>query len=260
MNAMAFESATQSLLNRYLDELSDPVGPVLPDGTRRARAGKGTRGTFRQSIGSFRASRKSWEAFCAAPLDTIWAWSDLHLNHPNILRYGPRPMADVDQMNAQLLEAAQVVPADHWLLFGGDLFVKRYPELREWMDLCPGRKVLILGNHDKPIVNRWQELGFEAASSVLSHVLADPVRSPLVEGMVRQLWWTHYPMDPRRIPAGTLNLHGHIHGHWLDGPRLNLSVERHDFAPRRLTDLLAMERPADTVSRDPHEDRDDDER
>ena len=255
------EASTQTLLNRYLDELSEPVGPILDDGTRRARAGKGTRGTFRQTIGGFRASLPVWEAFCQAPLDHIWAWSDLHLNHANIIRYSRRPMADVDQMNDQLLEAAQQVPADHWLLFGGDLFVKRFPELRDWLDLCPGRKVLVLGNHDKPIANgAWQGLGFEAATPCLSHGLDTPVRSPLVNGMVNQLWWTHYPMDAARLPAGTLNLHGHIHDHWLDGARLNLSVERHDYSPRRLTDLLAMDRPADARGRDPHEDRDEDER
>ena len=233
---------TPTLLDHYLEILAQPVGPVLEQGTRRARAGKNTRGTFRQAGSAYRNTSKTWHAFCAAPPDQVWAWSDLHLNHANILHYTTRPMLDVDTMNDALLDAAQIVPHDHWLLFGGDVSFK-YDHLADWLAQCPGKKVLILGNHDKAIAHRWAELGFDAVSPVLYQALPQPVVSPLANTPIDTLWWTHYPLPVNAIPAGVLNIHGHTHDHWLNGPRLNLSVERQDFRPRRLSELLVQPRP-----------------
>jgi calcineurin-like phosphoesterase family protein len=244
---------TETLLARYLAELAEPMGwdPHRPPPPKPvARAGTGTRETFRQAIHRYRDTRAVWQALASAPLDRIWVWSDLHLGHENILRMARRPMPDVESMNTTLLDAASVVPHEDWLVFLGDLMVRRYDDLPTWMSMCPGRKMLILGNHDKGLaVSRWRELGFEAVAPCWALDLEDrtdplPV-SPLQRGPLHRLWWTHYPLDGVRLPPNTLNLHGHIHDRWLDGPRLNVSVERQGYAPRQLSQLLTLERPAD---------------
>lgn len=237
---------TTELLRLYLSHLSEPMGfgphrtaPAKP----RARAGKSTRGFFSSGLGAYRSSQSVWREFTAIPLDRIWVWSDLHLGHANIIKYSQRPMYSVDQMDSHLLDAAQIVPNDDFLLFGGDLALSEESAIRDWLELCPGRKLLILGNHDKGLVgNLWNELGFEAASPCLAHTLASPQTCPVSSLPVSRLWWTHYPLCGADLPPGVVNIHGHIHNSWLPGPLINLSVEKQGYAPRRLSDVLAIPR------------------
>jgi len=224
---------TADLATAYRAWLVSPH-PARPHG---AVAGAAVRRGLAQGTNLGNATRAAWaaldEAWCQAPA-TVWAWSDLHLFHANIIRYSGRPVADVASMNQQLLEAAQacVAPTD-WLLFGGDLSLGEELATATWLTQCPGRKALILGNHDvdRQKLNRWKTVWsqFEAIASV--HALAATARTP-------PLWCTHYPLGADRIPPGTRNVHGHIHQHVLAGPYLNLCVEQQGLRPVRLIDRL----------------------
>ena len=80
-----------------------------------------------------------------------WIWSDLHLRHANIIKYCSRPFADADTMDRLLMEQwnQNVDPGDT-LLNGGD--VVHGGRVREAdrvaLRAAPGRKVLVIGNHD----------------------------------------------------------------------------------------------------------------
>lgn len=208
-------------------------GAVAARGVRRELS-KGTEWATRTQVG--------WAAFQAAWAEEpsrVWAWSDLHLFHANILRYTPRTSSDIVAMNDQLLASAQacVHPQD-WLLFGGDVSLGQSEPTAQWLRQCPGRKVLILGNHDvdrKKLV-QWGDVWacFEAVGSTLTLPAT---------GALPELWVTHYPMGISCVPTDVINVHGHIHHHTLPGPYLNLCVEHQGLAPLRLIDRLTENRP-----------------
>ena len=203
-------------------------------------AGRETRRGMRQGEEWSKICPHPWEAFAQAWVNTpekVWFWSDLHLGHENIIKYAQRPFGGVFHMDSSLLANAQaVVPADAWLLFVGDLAMwKDRQTIQGWMDQCPGRKILVLGNHDvrgreRPVrLEEWQELGFEAVADVawLPATSAAP-----------ELWVTHYPMPAKIVPKGVLNVHGHTHDAHVEGPYVNACVEKLDYTPCLLRDRV----------------------
>ena len=166
--------------------------------------------------------------------ERVWIWSDLHLFHANILRYTPRPSPNLDQMHAQLLSQACACVGDgDWLLFLGDVSLGSPEDTEAWLAQCPGRKALILGNHDvdRQKLQRWPQVWshFEAIASMVAWP------APGEQG---SLWLSHYPWLKSHLPAGVINVHGHLHQHVLEGPYVNVSVEQQGLAPRRLMDRL----------------------
>ena len=63
---------------------------------------------------------------------------------------------------------------------------------------CPGRRVLILGNHDVKDTEALRDAGF-----VEQHAAALCATEPA-------LALTHMPL--RRVPLTAINVHGHLHG------------------------------------------------
>ena len=125
--------------------------------------------------------------------------------------------------------AAGMAP-DDWLICLGDLAFIGDAEVRAWLRGIPGRKVLILGNHDvdgrhhkNPL--RW---GLEGVTDSLELTLGST-----------RLWLTHYPIDAALLPAGVVNVHGHIHQHLVEGQKhLNVCVEHTGYRPLRLDEVL----------------------
>lgn len=193
------------------------------------------------------ATAMGWQALTkairACP-SRVWVWSDQHLDHAKICQMTGRPFYSVESMNQALLSAAQaVVKDDDWLVFLGDLSFGTEEATAAWLEQCPGRKAIILGNHDldrsKPErASVWSQ--FEAIADCQAIELAAPLLTP-TWGELRILWLTHYPLWNSWVPKHTLNLHGHIHDQTLHGARVNLSVEQTAYAPMRLTDVLARE-------------------
>ena len=173
--------------------------------------------------------------------EKIWIWSDLHLGHHNIIKYCNRPFYGVANMDSSMLSNASCVPdndPDIWLIFVGDVGMWREggESIAEFVQLCPGRKALILGNHDfqgfghPKSLEEWQATGFDAVASSLEL----PAQK---EG--KKLWLTHYPLASSLISSSVLNVHGHTHDRLLEGPFVNVCVENQDYAPARLLDRIA---------------------
>lgn len=176
----------------------------------------------------------AWEAFrqrwASAP-QTIWVWSDLHLFHKNISRHAGRPFDNVPYMNSTLLANAQRVQSDDMVLWVGDVSFGDSKQTVQWMAQCPGRHFLVLGNHDVDRAYKKEmvlALGFEGIADCVA--LTHPTLSAL--------WVTHYPLSKDRIPSHTLNVHGHIHQHVLEGPYANVCVEHTNYAPVKLMSLV----------------------
>ena len=163
-----------------------------------------------------------------ASASETWIWSDLHLRDRGVIEAG-RPFRNVRAMEDRMLEAwTNNVPAGGTIICLGDV---SHPEAFEDEDLvarvkaCPGRRLLVLGNHDVAYRSQLGRLGFVDQVAAAITVTDPPVAL------------THMPLA--RIPPGAVHLHGHLHGKGKQAPRRrDVSVDVIDFAPRRLDWLL----------------------
>ena len=87
----------------------------------------------------------------------IFFTADLHFGHKNIIRYCDRPFKDVAQMNSTLIKNYnEVVRPDDTCYILGDLAMGiNSLELTKYIRRMNGRKILILGNHDKLHPNEY---------------------------------------------------------------------------------------------------------
>ena len=154
--------------------------------------------------------------------ERIWLWADLHLRDRASVPYLHRPFWHWRTHDRALKRRWRrtVAPADT-VIHAGDLAPESVGEQhrRRMLDRLPGRKINVLGNHDvaalhAPLTDGWDE----THGAVV--IASDP---PLVI--------THCPL--RTVPAGAVNVHGHIHerrDRRLD-PRINVAVNRTGYHP-----------------------------
>ena len=166
-----------------------------------------------------------------------WVWSDLHLDHRDMVRHFGRPFRTVDGMRRALIEAwRQTVGESDLIICLGDVTVgPPVAAVDGALAALPGDKVLVVGNHE--FVNNFpgaKDYGFEAAYPT---VVCDSNPALLL---------THEPLET--VPAGCVNAHGHLHGtHARSKARrsrrhLNVNVELVGYQPVRLTELAATAR------------------
>lgn len=161
----------------------------------------------------------------------IWFWSDPHLGHDNIIQYCGRPFANSDLMNECLLDNAnQTVKWNDKFYWLGDTYMGMSDdEAHRLLVRMPGKKRLLLGNHDNPkspaLVNNFEKI---------------------------QLWngfWSdgigftagHIPFPLEHLRDGKYMLHGHTHNHILsDNHYINNCVENIGYAPIHLDTVIEM--------------------
>ena len=158
--------------------------------------------------------------------ENVWLWSDLHLEDANALDVFNRPFEDVFDMNRKLLAAwrKRARPGDLTACLGdvgrGPLSV---PTLEE-IGRLPTDRLLIFGNHDR------SPRGFDqVAGCAVSN--GDP---PLL--------LTHTPL--REAPAGTVNVHGHLHRALVadSTAHVNVCVEQLEYQPVSMASLRLLAR------------------
>ena len=164
----------------------------------------------------------------------VWIWSDLHLGHAETIRYFRRPFASPDEMDNVLFDRwERTVGPDDTIVCLGDVAPDDGLTAEHIGNIiaAPGRKLLVLGNHDR------RHGGFDEVSTTL-YAPGDP---PLL--------LTHLPL--RVAPTGCVNVHGHVHESFVTGtsPHINVTVEQLDYRPvgldriRRLARSLAAGHP-----------------
>lgn len=155
-------------------------------------------------------------------------YSDPHFNHHNMacvftLDDGSkaRPFTDASHMNQTLLNRyrALVQPEDTvWWL--GDVVFKPHAALIEAIASLPGTRYLILGNHDRESATLYARMGFTKLRS-----------SWQTEGML----FTHIPVHQGQLRvrrgAQMVNVHGHTHTNEVQGPYVNVCVEKTAYQP-----------------------------
>lgn len=194
--------------------------------------------------------KKIQSSFEATP-NKVLVWSDLHLFHKNIIKYTGRPYIDIEEMNVSMLDAAKkYVDDDCWLIFVGDLSFGNKEATAHWLKECPGRKVLVLGNHDVTNGKRADNLVGNGLFEMAVDCIDLPLTTPLVRNgsdAVQRLWFTHYPLAEAWVPDGVLNVHGHVHETTTHGNRINVSVECMDYKPQVLRKVITEGYPHKTA-------------
>ena len=167
-----------------------------------------------------------------SPPERTWIWSDLHFSDRDTLEAFSRPFADTVTMNGHLIhEWHYRVRAGETIICLGDVaHPDAWRDRRLMNDIqgCPGERLLVLGNHDHD-TQALRDGGFTTQCN-LAVCATDP---PLA--------LSHAPL--RRVPAGAINLHGHLHeGTEPTGRHINVALEQVRYSPAGLTWVLAEAR------------------
>lgn len=155
----------------------------------------------------------------------IFVTSDLHLNHAGVIEMG-RKFNSVQEHNEFIIsEINKVVGKDDLFYILGDVLFGSFKELKKWIPLINGRKVLILGNHDRRTIGEYKSAGF---IEVYNH----PVYYS------RHLILSHEPAIEAFNNPYVYNVHGHIHFNDLDLPNfINVNIELTNYKPVSLTEI-----------------------
>lgn len=153
--------------------------------------------------------------------------SDLHFNHPGILRLERQEFANVDQHNEFVIrQYNSVVKPDDTCYILGDIGFYNVYDLAPLCRQLNGHKIMIRGNHDRFTDDQALHLlGFEQVinhpyyyddHTILSH---EPVREALDNPYV-------------------INIHGHVHKTTLKTDRchnyINVNCFMTDYLPLRM--------------------------
>jgi len=149
--------------------------------------------------------------------------SDNHFGHFRIIQYCKRPYETAEQMDADMIAKWNaVVTNDDEVWHLGD-FAMSYDHAKTIVPQLNGRKILILGNHDKSS-QQMREIGF-----------AEAHQSWKLKIGFKSVTLMHRPRPLTGYDAGKWLLHGHVHNHEpkvdLENKRINLSVEWWNYSP-----------------------------
>ncbi len=163
-------------------------------------------------------------------------WSDQHFFHHNIIRYASRPFDSISHMN-------QVMIKNYWnnvtdkdiVVFGGDVGFGDVEEIKKFLNVLPGKKILVLGNHEFEKNNLryrdYEVFDVVTISFVLKHKIEDKEIT---------IYITHYPIDKIYLRENTINIHGHIHQHNIGYRHINMAVENNNYSPVDLTEKIIV--------------------
>ena len=154
--------------------------------------------------------------------------SDTHFHHKNIIELCNRPFDNVKEMDEYMINQWNKTVKKHDTIFHlGDFGFGKSEEIQETISKLNGRKILIMGNHDRRItknVKKWIEMGFD-----------EVYKYPIL--YKKFFWLSHQPIESLNENMPYINLHGHIHNNILEQSCfVNFSVEQKivNYAPQNL--------------------------
>jgi calcineurin-like phosphoesterase family protein len=159
-----------------------------------------------------------------------WYISDPHFGHDRIVDLCSRPFASIHEMDETLIRniASVVLPRDDlWILgdFGFGETAGQTGYLEAVFERLPGRKHLIIGNHDG---RRVRSLPWETCQMI----------AEVKDGGLR-LTLCHYPMITwHKARHGAMQLFGHVHNRWLGSRNsVNVGVDVWGYRPVQLEEI-----------------------
>lgn len=182
---------------------------------------------------------------------TIFFTSDTHFGHANILKpdYENRPFASIEDMDEGLIARwnARVKTGD-MIYHLGDFAFAKGTRIKELLDRLNGRKVFLVGNHDKELLKVFRNL--------YKHTMPRDVFTVEqyfeIKVGSQHIVLFHYPiLSWNRRHHGSWHLHGHSHGNIPDDMntrRIDVGVDsvgkyigpHFDYAPMSLEEVATV--------------------
>jgi len=210
----------------------------------------------------------------------VFVSADSHFGHANIQTYEPgrQVWSDVQAMNEMLIHRwNETVEWDDIVFFLGDFAMGRIADSLPIAKRLNGRKVLTVGNHDRPFGMKPQDPGNLSDSrekrwkSKAKHarwyqeyldagfeIIADEIEMTFDGVPIRMC---HFPYGGdhddeniryshlRPVDDGTLLIHGHVHSAWetrlsdRGTPMVNAGLDVNDYRPILLADAINRAMP-----------------
>lgn len=128
---------------------------------------------------------------------------DLHFGHAAVIRFDNRPFDTIEEMDQALINYWNSrVRGDDTVYIVGDLCYRSEHPAEWYLQQLKGKKYLILGNHDEPILKN------QAALSYLEGV----DRMMEIRDGDNKIHLCHYPLaEWNHYNSGSWHIYGHIH-------------------------------------------------
>lgn len=174
-------------------------------------------------------------------------YSDPHFGHANIIKHASRPFRDVFEMDQALIaNYCEVVSERDMVLWCGDC-TWDLMQLQDLLHRLPGRKGLVIGNHDKSPA-AMARCGFDFVTNRLV-VDLDGVSGLVSHYPPHKAKYLHSAYDDRyadRKPKpgkGVVVVHGHTHEPTAvvgSQKRVHVGVDAWNFAPAPFESVVAL--------------------
>lgn len=176
--------------------------------------------------------------------DRLFFTSDQHLLHRNILKYSKRPFSSLEEMHDELVARWNAkVPQDGVVINLGDVSLGSAPDTLKLLQRFNGVQHLVVGNHEKTVMESKPCRDFFASVSHYAQVHLEDAQANRDR---QSVYMSHFPFEVwDRMHFGTWHLHGHTHNmlHTPDtSKRLDVGVDNPvcDFAPLSYSEVKAI--------------------
>ena len=166
----------------------------------------------------------------------LYACSDLHFSHKNILRLTGRPFSGIEEMNEALIANwNSKVREDDIVFYLGDFSWKK-TDMGTYTRLN-GKKVYIVGNHDdKAFTDAVQE-------DMNTIFCGDYLFTKITyKGKKIEVALMHYPIEHwYKKQLGAYHIHGHMHGNVIS--KLSKEIKDDNYPEELLNQFKIMKIP-----------------
>lgn len=200
---------------------------------------------------------------------SIFFTADHHFGHAKIIRYEDRPFRDVGHMNQVMIDNwNKVVREEDTVYVLGDFALGKIDESLKILDHLSGKKILLVGNHDRPFLeikthdgeytNKDLRRSKTAQERYLTAGFDAVMHNEIIFNVDKyRLRLNHFPyFDPdaedvryqvmHPTDDGETLLHGHVHSKWAikvgpkRGLQINVGVDVNDYTPVSLDKIIAI--------------------
>lgn len=164
----------------------------------------------------------------------IWFTSDQHFFHKNILQYRSQ-FSSIEEMNQGIIDRYNALVHKNDIVYMlGDISFGKMEETNDILTQLKGRKILILGNHDRVKMYKPDKLGghFEAIYDYYE-----------LNYNHKKIVLCHYPLESwNKKYYGSIHLYGHVHQKdnllFPIDNRYHIGVDTNNFKPVSLEQIL----------------------
>ncbi len=180
--------------------------------------------------------------------------SDPHFFHNNVIKYDNRPFTSVEEMNNAIISRwNSIVSSNDTVYVCGDFGLCPIISLHNLLNSLEGKKILILGNHDRYQHSQYIKAGFDAVYYELVMKLGQKIvklsHYPYKTSKL-SLWWEQFyrgkdyshinKKKPIRNEEDWL-IHGHVHNGYkkidVKKKQINVGCFAWDYFPVSETDI-----------------------